>query len=74
MRDYIENGGKRIPLELKQLLLASELIPVSTAECERGFSAIHQILTTTRCFMKLSCASQLMLIRLIGPPLRFLNP
>jgi len=74
MREYIENGGKRVPQDLKPLLLIMDSIPVSTAECERGFSAMNLILTSSRSAIQISRVSQLMMIRLVGPPLALWDP
>ena len=54
IREYIENGGKRIPRELKKLMNTVSAIPVSTAECERGFSAMNLIDTTMRSSIQVS--------------------
>jgi len=46
-RDYLDNGGKRTPDDLKPLLLAVDTVPVCTAECERGFSQMNLIMSPT---------------------------
>jgi hypothetical protein len=74
MREFIENGGKRISQQLLPLLRTIECIPVSTAECERGFSAMNLIVTDCRSSLSISRASALMMIRLVGPPLRLWKP
>ena len=73
-RLFKENGGKRIPPELRPLLLALKTIPVCTAECERGFSQMNLIVSPTRNSMLVSTASCLMFGKLVGPPLARFDP
>lgn len=47
MRQYIENN--EINEELKELSILIKTFPVSTAECERGFSLMNLICNDLRC-------------------------
>lgn len=73
-RDYVDCGGRRAPSKLKPLLDCVKTLPCSTAECERGFSAMNLIVTPSRTSLLLSHVSSLMFIRLNGPPLKQWNP
>jgi len=73
-RIFKENGGKRIPPELRPLLLALKTIPVCTTECERGFSQMNLIISRTRNSMLVSTASCLMFGKLVGPSLARFDP
>lgn len=73
-RDYRENGGKRIPEDLKPLLTAIDTVPVCTAECERGFSQMNLILSPTRNSLSVSTVAHLLFGKLVGPPLASFKP
>ena len=47
-REYVDNGGQTVPPTLTPLTRAVNAIPVSTAECERGFSAMNNVMTPER--------------------------
>ena len=46
-RDYVDNGGRRMPADLQPLVNCTHIIPCSTAECERGFSHMNIIVSDT---------------------------
>lgn len=73
-REYTDNGGKKIPTNLKPLLRAVSTVPVCTAECERGFSLMNLINTPTRNKLDVSTMSALMFAKAVGPPLRRFKP
>jgi hypothetical protein len=73
-RDYLDNGGKRTPDDLKPLLLAVDTVPVCTAECERGFSQMNLIMSPTRNSLSVSTVSCLLFGKLVGPPLAVFKP
>lgn len=58
-----------VGLNLKKLTGAINTLPVSTAECERGFSQMNLICTPTRSTISVKHMSSLMLISITGPPL-----
>lgn len=59
---------------LKTLKNCMQTFPVSTAECERGFSLMNTILTNKRSVLLVSNVSNLMMINLNGPPISLFNP
>jgi len=50
-REYKESKSTVITPDLQKLLFAIDTIPVSTAACERGFSAMNDICTPLRSFL-----------------------
>jgi hypothetical protein len=73
-RDYIDNLGQKVPSDLLPLLHCTQVLPCSTAECERGFSHMNIILSDTRTKLLVTNVSSLLFIKLHGPPLRSWNP
>ena len=73
-REYQENGGKKVPDQLKLLFLAIDTIPVCIVECERGFSQMNLILSPVRNSLSVSTVSSLLFAKLVGPPLTLFNP
>jgi len=59
---------------LKQVMNAVDTIPVSTAECERGFSKMNIVCTSLRSRLSVMHMSSLMFISLSGPPLSSWKP
>ena len=47
-RDYLENGGKKVASGLQQLINLLNVIPISSCDCERGFTAQNLICTDLR--------------------------
>jgi len=50
------------------------VIPVSTAECERGFSAVILLLTSRRSSLHVTTLSSLLFLKTVGPPLEQFQP
>lgn len=73
-RAFVEGYGKMIPEDLKALLSSVGTIPVSTAECERGFSAMNLIITPARNSLSTSNVSALLFVKLVGLPLSKFEP
>lgn len=71
-REYLEE--KQIPSSLLPLVNILDVVPISTSECERGFSQMNLIITPTRSSLLTSTAASLLFIRMVGPPLRIFNP
>lgn len=67
-------GGREYNSDIKPLIDAIESIPVSTAECERGFSCMNRVLTESRNRLDISTLSSLMFISILGPPIEKFNP
>ncbi|KAJ1099489.1 hypothetical protein NDU88_004590 [Pleurodeles waltl] len=73
-REYKESGSKEIKRQFKELLIALHTIAISIAECERGFSQMNLICTSTRASLLTETTSSLMFLNLVGPPFRRFNP
>uniref|UniRef100_H3A963 Uncharacterized protein n=1 Tax=Latimeria chalumnae TaxID=7897 RepID=H3A963_LATCH len=52
-RIYKDCGSNEVPSDLKPLLAAVKTIPVSTAECERGFSIMNTIMHAGCCSLSI---------------------
>ena len=73
--DFLDNGGKKsVPEDLEPLLNCIKVIPCSSAECEKGFSAINNILTNSRSRLVVQRVSNLIIIKLHGPPVNLWKP
>ena len=59
---------------LKRLLGAVNTLPVSTAECERGFSRMNIICTPLRTCLSVHHIASLLFISMVGPPLAVWQP
>ncbi|XP_063797579.1 E3 SUMO-protein ligase KIAA1586-like [Pseudophryne corroboree] len=73
-RDFKHNGGKSVPSDLLPLLHCIQTVPVSNAECERGFSVMNIIATKIRSSLSIPHLAELMMISICGPPLHLWNP
>lgn len=71
-RKYIDN--KIINDDLKELDILIRTLPVSTAECERGFSQMNLICSDLRSRLSVTNISNLMFININGPPVAIWNP
>lgn len=60
--------------QLLPLSNALACIPISTADCERGFSCMNNILTPKRNRLDIANLSSLMFISLVGPAVQDFNP
>lgn len=72
-RDYLDNS-RRVPDGLQELLNCTKIIPCSSADCERGFSSMNNIITPSRNTLTVSHVSALLFIKLQGPPLQKWEP
>lgn len=72
MREFIETRVK--PAALNTLFACIDTLPVSTAECERGFSQMNLICTDQRNSLLTTTISSLMMININGPPLHLFMP
>jgi hypothetical protein len=71
-REYMKSSKVQGGIEL--LLQIELIIPISSAEAERGFSQMNLIVTDTRSRLLVSNVSDLMFIRLNGPPPSLWDP
>lgn len=73
-REFKDTGGKQISTGMQPLVIALKTIPVSTAECERGFSEMNLLATPIRNSLRVETLADLMFVKLVGPPLKKFNP
>ncbi|CAH2273660.1 Hypothetical predicted protein [Pelobates cultripes] len=73
-RDYIDNGGAEIPENLKPVVTAVNSLPVTSGDCERGFSSMNLVLSPIRSVLGIERLSSLLFISLIGPPVHLWDP
>lgn len=66
-RQYKQNV-KKIGVELAKLLHRVQLLPVSSSECERGFSSMNLDNTAARNRLQIQTLSSLIFIKVNGPP------
>jgi hypothetical protein len=71
-REYLEE--KRIPDKLFKLIHNLDMIPISSSECERGFSQMNLIVTPFRSLLLTKTTSAVMFIKIVGPPLSQFSP
>lgn len=72
-RDYIDDPII-MPAELSRLKTVIDTLPVTSADCERGFSTMNVICTDLRNSLTVSHIDNLMVISLVGPPVRQFKP
>ena len=73
-QDYVDSQGPRVPDDLQPLLRCCFCIPVSSSECERGFSQMNLVCTSVRNRLLIERISNLMFVKLDGPPMDAWNP
>jgi hypothetical protein len=66
--DYLNQ--KIFPENMVNLKNAFNAIPVSSSKCEREFSQMNLILTSTSASLSTTTVSALLFVRVVGPPLR----
>lgn len=71
-REYLIE--KTLPDDLCPLINAIESVPISSSEYERGFSQINLIVTPNRASLLAKNISELLFIRVNGPPLPCFDP
>lgn len=60
--------------QLNKLFIANKTLIVSTAECERAFSVMNDILTPTRNSLGINRLAMLILVKLLGPDVKNFKP
>ena len=73
-REFRDSKGSHIPPAVQRLLNCVNTIPVSTAECERGFSRMNLICCSLRSRLTVPHTSSLMFLSLCGPPVHLWQP
>ena len=74
---YIEfkaSGERSIPDQLNKLMVAIDTFSPSNAECERGFSAINNIITDSRNAITTNNAEKQLFVSTVQPPCKKWNP
>lgn len=72
-REYLLDRNE-VPDKLFPLKNTLATIAISSSECERGFSQMNLIVTSSRSSLLIRTTSALMFIRMVGPPLTQFNP
>lgn len=72
MRNFIYNNTKNE--EIQELNMLINTLPISTADCERGFSLMNIICSDLRSKLAIKNIATLMFININGPPLSIWNP
>ena len=68
-KDFLDNGGKKsVPADIKPLLNCIKIITCTSAKCERDFSGMNNIPTNSRSRLLVQRVSNLIFIKLHGPP------
>jgi hypothetical protein len=62
------------PENLVDLKNALNTVPISSSECEQGFSQMNLILTSTRASLSMTTVSALLFVWVVGLPLRHFSP
>ena len=73
-RDYRDTRGKTVTPAVLALLNCVNIIPVSTAECERGFSKMNVICSSLWTRLTVPHNSSLMFVSFCGPPVHLWQP
>jgi hypothetical protein len=73
-RDFKNSKGSVTGHNLNRFINVIESLPVSTAECERGFSRMNIICTPLRSSISVNHMASLMFLSIVGPPLHLFTP
>ena len=77
-QEYIDNvreeGLLDPPDKLLDLVKATKTLPFSTAACERGFSQMNVLASSTKSSLSIKTLSTLMFIKCVGPPPQQFDP
>lgn len=72
-RDYIDEPTK-MPKKLMEITAVANTLPVTSADCERGFSIMNNICSDDRNRLLVKCISNLTFLSLVGPPVSQFQP
>lgn len=73
-RDFVDTHGRKQDVPIKRLRSTIALIPISSADCERGFSLMNLIISDRRNRLLITRVSSLMFIHSHGPEMNAFNP
>ena len=72
--EYKSSGGRSISNKFNKLLVAVDSLSPSNADCERGFSAMNNIINDRRSLITTNNAANLLFISTVGPPSQAWDP
>ena len=72
-RDYIDEPTK-MPKKLMEIAAVANTLPVTSADCERGFSTMNNICSDDRNRLLVKRISNLIFLSLVGPPVSQFQP
>ena len=72
-RDFIDNPNTT-PRSVTFIHSVVNTLPVSSSDCERGFSSMNNVCTDLRNKLTTMHVSELVFLSLVGPPLSQFNP
>lgn len=72
-RDYVDDPNQ-IPAAITKLKAVLRTLPVSSADCERGFSSMNVICSDIRNRLDVHHIDNLIFISLVGPPVKHFCP
>ena len=70
----MDNEGNSIPAGMVPLINVLKIIPISTSEDERGFSAMNLVCTNIRNRLNIESLSAILFIKINGPPIDQFSP
>lgn len=73
-RIYKESLGKVISGNVRKIMNIANTLPVSTAECDKGFSKMNLICTDLKSMLTVSHMSTLLFVLINGPPVSHWQP
>ena len=73
LRDFIDDVDN-VPQDILKFQAILNSLPVSSADCERGFSTMNIVCNDTRNRLTVEHISNLMFISLLGPPVKEFDP
>lgn len=72
-RDFIDNP-ESMPRLICKIQAILNTLPVSTADCERGFSTMNILCSNLRNTLTVKHINNLMFVSLVGPPVKLFKP
>jgi len=73
-REYKDSRSCSVEQAMRRIISCVKTLPVSTAECERGFSRMNLVCDELRSTITVQHLSALMFVSLVGPPLHEWKP
>ena len=73
-REFKDAEGRQVPPNLRPVITAVNTLVVSTADCERSFSCMNNIMTPTRNSLEIQTLSALLFVSIVAPPTTAFKP